>query len=125
MAVLLLLVATSYYFIDPIFVTVAQNSQPETRNLRENESSFNLWWLVPLLLIPPILYFLARAGDEEDRYDDNEFMPGINTGRRTSSGFEKTALSPAYYSEIKREGKKKVDKGEKKSLKRKKNKEIT
>lgn len=116
MAVLLLLIAASYYFIDPVFVTIAQNSEPETRNLREDESSFNLWWMVPLLLIPPILYFLARAGEEEDGYDDNEFMPGIKVENTPS--FRKAAFSPAYYSEIKREKKKTTKKPGKKKTKK-------
>lgn len=108
MSVLLLLIAASYYLIDPVFVTVAQNANPDTQSLNEEESSFNLWWLVPLLLIPPILYFMAKSGDDRDGYDDQEALPGIktNTGRRSSS-FEKNSLSrPAYFSEISRSKKK-------------------
>jgi hypothetical protein len=110
MAVVLLLVAGSYYFLSPVFVNVVQNTGPEVSNFRdEADSSFNLWWLVPLMLIPPILYFLAKAGEEEDGYDNDEereFMPGINAGQ-TSSNFGKNAMNQAYFSEIKRENKKK------------------
>jgi hypothetical protein len=110
MAVVLLLIAGSYYFINPVFVNVAQNVRPEVQNFSdEAESSFNLWWLVPLMLIPPILYFLARAGEEGDGYDNDEgreFMPGINTGQALSK-FEKNAMSQAYFSEIKGKNKKK------------------
>jgi hypothetical protein len=124
MAVVLLSVAASYYFISPVFVTVAQDAAPAPgiQNFSDDETSFNLWWLVPLLLIPPILYFLARAGEEADGYDDEEreFMPGLKTSK-TSSGFEKNAANRrAYFSEIKRDKKAKTSKRSQKTHKSKK-----